>query len=145
MKWKVVYKLYSVTYLWFFYQAPEVWGELYKSVWKPPKHIINMKWFKTLFTSTLYEIYFCFDFHHNNNNHMSWYWFNWWIPEIHDEIIEKHIKCPNYYFHQQDRNMIILNIYRDVVQVLRYPNLYWPNWLFLYFEGSFNILQLYLF
>ena len=42
---------------------------LQKNVWKWPKIITNIKWFKTLFTSILYEIYPRFDFHQTYQIH----------------------------------------------------------------------------
>ena len=49
----------------FFIQTPEIWGEIYpKNVWKWPKIITNMKWFKTfIFFYIVWNI--LFNFHHN--------------------------------------------------------------------------------
>ena len=86
-----------------------------KKVWQLPKIITSMKWFKTLFTSMLYEICSCFDFQHKTIKFKLWCWCYCWIPEINDEIIETHIKCP--FFFQTSRLKKIL--YSNVVHVLR--------------------------
>ena len=108
--------MYIVNYFWFYYQTLEVWGKNYKKLWKWPKTITSMKRFKTLlFTSILYEIYFCFYFHDQNIKYMIGCYC--WIPEIRDEIIKKHKMLKIFVGTNRTEKD---NLYSDVVYVLRY-------------------------